>query len=98
MAGHVCDLLGDPPAGLRAAPFFAELAALARRDGPDGVAAMPSDWWTELAAVGTPADVAAHIDTLAAAGATSVALFPPPFAEGARAQLERVLTGVVGHA
>jgi 5,10-methylenetetrahydromethanopterin reductase len=57
---------------------------------------MPDAWWTELAAVGTPDDVAAHVAALGAAGATSVALFLPPFADAAADQLGRVVTDVVG--
>ena len=89
------ELVGDPPAGLRAAPFFDELAALVRRDGESGVVDMPDDWWTELAAVGTPDDVAAHIAALATAGATSIALFPPPTVDGAREQRDRVLSSII---
>ena len=89
------ELVGDPPAGLQAAPFFDELAALVRRDGESGVVGMPDDWWTELAAVGTPDDVAAHIAALATAGATSIALFPPPTVDGAREQRDRVLSMII---
>ena len=95
VAPLVCQLVGDPPAGLRAAPFFDELAALVRRDGASGVVGMPDDWWTELAAVGTPDDVAAHIAALATAGATSIALFPPPTVDGAREQRDRVLSMII---
>jgi 5,10-methylenetetrahydromethanopterin reductase len=95
VAPLVCALVGDAPAGLRAAPFFDELVALVGRDGEAGVVGMPDDWWTELAAVGTPDDVAAHIAALAAAGATSIALFPPPNVDGAREQRDRVLSTVV---
>ena len=95
VAPLVCRLVGDPPAGLRAAPFFDELAALVRRDGEPGVVGMPDDWWTELAAVGTPDDVAAHIAALATAGATSIALFPPPTVDGAREQRDRVLSMII---
>ena len=56
---------------------------------------MPDDWWTELAAVGTPDDVAAHIAALATAGATSIALFPPPTVDGAREQRDRVLSMII---
>ena len=56
---------------------------------------MPDDWWTELAAVGTPDDVAAHIAALATAGATSIALFPPPTVDGAREQRDRVLSSII---
>jgi 5,10-methylenetetrahydromethanopterin reductase len=82
--------------GLQSAPFYEELAAIAERDGVEGVVTAPDDWWVELGAVGTPDDVAAHIAALAAAGATSVSMFPPPFPDAARNQLGRVLRDVVG--
>jgi len=49
----------------------------------------------QLGAVGTPDDVAAHVDALAAAGATAVAFFPPPFVDEARQQIDRMLTDVI---
>ena len=58
--------------GLNSAPFYDDLAAIVRRDGVDGVAAAPEDWWIELGAIGTPDDVAAHVEALADAGATTV--------------------------
>ncbi len=82
-------------AGLRATPFYDDLVAIVERDGADGVAKVPDDWWIELGAVGTPDDAAAHVDALAAAGATSVAFFPPPFVDEARQQIGRVLADVV---
>ena len=39
---------------------------------------MPDAWMRDLAVVGTPADCAAQIERLRAAGADSVALFPMP--------------------
>lgn len=83
--------------GLRATPFYDELVALAERDGAEGVAKAPDDWWIELGAVGTPDDAAAHIDALATAGATSVAFFPPQFVDEARTQVGRLLADVVAH-
>ena len=47
--------------GLSSAPFHDELVALVDRDGVDGVAAAPDEWWIELGAIGTPDDVAAHV-------------------------------------
>ncbi len=81
--------------GLRATPFYDELVAVVERDGAEGVANAPDDWWIELGAVGTPDDASAHIDALAAAGATSVAFFPPPFVDEARHQIDRLLVDVV---
>jgi len=81
--------------GLRATPFYDDLVAMVERDGAEGVANAPDDWWIELGAVGTPDDAAAHVDALAAAGATSVAFFPPPVVDEARQQIDRLLVDVV---
>jgi len=81
--------------GLRANPFYDELTAIVERDGADGLVDAPDDWWMQLGAVGTPDDVAAHVDALAAAGATAVAFFPPPFDDEARQQIDRMLTDVI---
>ena len=77
--------------GLNSAPFHDDLVALVERDGVDGVAAAPDDWWIELGAIGTPDDVAAHVEALADAGATTVSFFPPPFADAALAQIDRIV-------
>ena len=66
--------------GLQSAPFHDELVAIAQRDGVEGVAGAPDDWWIELGAIGTPDDVAAHVAALGDAGATTVSFFPPPVA------------------
>jgi alkanesulfonate monooxygenase SsuD/methylene tetrahydromethanopterin reductase-like flavin-dependent oxidoreductase (luciferase family) len=82
--------------GLNSAPFYDDLVALLDRDGVDGLAAAPDDWWIELGAIGTPDDAAAHVEALAAAGATTVSFFPPPDAGAALAQIDRVVDDVVG--
>ena len=81
--------------GLNSAPFHDDLVAIVRRDGVDGVTAAPDDWWIELGAIGTPDDVAAHVEALADAGATTVAFFPPTVADAALAQLDHVVSDVV---
>jgi alkanesulfonate monooxygenase SsuD/methylene tetrahydromethanopterin reductase-like flavin-dependent oxidoreductase (luciferase family) len=56
-----------------------ELRALNAAGGPDRIAAeMPDAWLRDLAVVGTPAECAAQIERLHAAGADSIALFPTP--------------------
>ncbi|MEO5899934.1 MAG: LLM class flavin-dependent oxidoreductase, partial [Ilumatobacteraceae bacterium] len=94
-ASFIVEMLESPSPGMRAAPFFDDLVALAARDGAGGVARMPDDWWTELCAVGTPDDVHAHFDALAAAGAGHVALFPSPEPDVALDQLGRFVDTVV---
>jgi 5,10-methylenetetrahydromethanopterin reductase len=81
-------------AGMRATAFYDDLAELAR-GGAEAIVDAPDDWWVELGGVGTPDDVAVHIDALAAAGATSVAFFPPPDVDIARHQLGRLLDDVI---
>jgi 5,10-methylenetetrahydromethanopterin reductase len=81
--------------GLQSAPFHDELVALVERHGAEGVAAAPDDWWIELGAIGTADDVAAHVEALGAAGATTVSFFPPPVAQAALAQLDRIVGDVV---
>jgi 5,10-methylenetetrahydromethanopterin reductase len=63
---------------LGALPFFGELAARVRSDGPDGLLGLPDDWWWHLGAIGTPDDVAAHVDAVTRAGADRVALVLGP--------------------
>jgi alkanesulfonate monooxygenase SsuD/methylene tetrahydromethanopterin reductase-like flavin-dependent oxidoreductase (luciferase family) len=93
IADNVADELNF---GLKSMPFYDDLVALLDRDGVDGLAAGPDEWWIELGAIGTPDDAAAHIEALAAAGATSVSLFPPPVADAALAQIDRIVSDVVG--
>lgn len=81
--------------GLVATPFHDELVARFEREGVDGIATAPDDWWVELGAIGTPDDVAAHVDALGQAGATSVSFFPPPNEELAREQVDHLLRDVV---
>jgi alkanesulfonate monooxygenase SsuD/methylene tetrahydromethanopterin reductase-like flavin-dependent oxidoreductase (luciferase family) len=61
-----------------AVPFAAELTAMLE-DGADHLAAeMPDAWLDHFAAAGSPDQVIAAIDRLAAAGADSVVLVAPP--------------------
>jgi alkanesulfonate monooxygenase SsuD/methylene tetrahydromethanopterin reductase-like flavin-dependent oxidoreductase (luciferase family) len=85
---------GGGTVGVRATPFYDDLVALAAR-GPDAVANAPDDWWIQLGAVGTPDDVLAHVEALAAAGATSVSFFPAPVVDVAREQVGRLLADVI---
>ena len=93
MGGFIVELVeqGGPP-GLRANPFYDDLAALVAARGDAAVDAFPDDWWIHLGAVGTPDDVAAHLEALGAAGATTVACFLPPEPAAALAQLDLLLS------
>lgn len=73
---EVCE---DAPTSLRMAPFFDELEAAARQSSwLEAVQAMPAEWWTMIAAVGTPDDALAYLESLASAGVDAVAIFPNP--------------------
>lgn len=76
MSSLLASELDDPNAGLRALPFFDDLAALYARDGQDGLVSMPTDWWTEIGPIGTFDDAMAHLSELADAGVHSVGLWP----------------------
>jgi alkanesulfonate monooxygenase SsuD/methylene tetrahydromethanopterin reductase-like flavin-dependent oxidoreductase (luciferase family) len=71
------EICADAPLSLRMAPFFDELSQRAARSSwEDAIAAMPADWWRDIAAVGTPDDAAEYVARLEAAGADALALFP----------------------
>lgn len=95
VAPLVVELMAAPPPGLRAAPFFDELAGLVDRDGADGVMAAPDDWWVELGAIGTIDDAVAHVAAMEAAGVTSLSLFPAPIANVAVAQVTQFVTDLL---
>lgn len=76
---------------LTALPFFDELQKLYVASGTAGLVGMPSDWWTQIGAVGTLDDAAAHLETLKAAGVHHVGLFPDPEVEHGLPQLDYVL-------
>jgi hypothetical protein len=61
------------------------------REGVDGLATMPAEWWTAIGPIGTLDDAAAHVEALEAAGVHSIGLFPPPDPAVAAAQLPHVL-------
>lgn len=83
--------LESPSASIRAVPFFDELMAVFQRDGPDGLASIPADWWSELGAIGTLDDAMSHVEALEAAGVDDIAMFPAPDPAIARAQLDDVV-------
>jgi 5,10-methylenetetrahydromethanopterin reductase len=90
MAPFLAGLLDHPVPGLRALPFFDELAARYAARGLDGLTSMPTDWWGEIGPIGTLDDARAHLEALAAAGADSIGLFPDPDVATARRQLDDV--------
>jgi len=83
--------LEHPSASIRAVPFFDELMAVFQRDGPDALASIPTDWWSELGAIGTLDDAMSHVEALEAAGVDDIAMFPAPDPAIARAQLDDVV-------
>ena len=78
IAPELAEAIGRRPGTLLALPFFDELARRVADGGPQALLAMPDDWWLRLGAIGTPDDVAAHVEALAEAGADRVALFLSP--------------------
>lgn len=91
MAPWLAELLADPHIGITVLPFYDELQALHKAKGVDGLATMPTEWWTELGPIGTLDDATAHIEALEAAGVHSIGLFPAPDVEIGLRQLDDVL-------
>ena len=91
LAPFMVEMVTSPSAGLRHAPFFADLERLVAAGGADAVVGMPDEWWTDLSGAGTIDDVLAHVAVLEAAGAHHVAFFPAPEADVALAQLDDVI-------
>ncbi|TDD20596.1 LLM class flavin-dependent oxidoreductase [Kribbella turkmenica] len=77
--------------GLKALPFYDEMRKLYDESGADGLVGMPADWWTDIGAVGTLDDAAAHIDALESAGVHHIGLFPDPEVAHGMPQLDHVL-------
>jgi 5,10-methylenetetrahydromethanopterin reductase len=90
MAPQLAEMLDPPAPRLRLMPFYDDLIARYASRGVEGLATMPSDWWNEIGPIGTLDDARAHLDALAAAGVTSIALFPAADVVTARAQLDDV--------
>jgi len=91
MAPWLADMVETRNPSLTPVPFFDDLAALYAERGVDGLAGMPSDWWTEIGPIGTLDDAAAHLDALAAEGVHHVGMFPQPDVDTALEQLEHTV-------
>ena len=91
MAPWLAGLIENPSEGVRALPFYDDLADLFAKGGVEALAAMPADWWRTIGPIGTIDDAAEHIEQLEAAGADHIALFPAPELEVARRQIADVL-------
>lgn len=90
-APWLAERIGHDHPGLKALPFYADLKKLYGEAGVEGLVGMPVDWWTEIGAVGTLDDAAAHIAALEAAGVHHIGLFPDPEVEHGLPQLDHVL-------
>lgn len=75
-ADTVAGVLADPPPSLRDAAYFDEVSATLARHGPAALPGLPDEVWTDLAAVGDPDDLAAHVEGLRSAGAHRIAFAP----------------------
>lgn len=71
-AGWLADQLAAPTASLIGAPFYSELVNRYETGGAEALVQVPADWWTELGAIGTLDDAAAHLAALEQAGADGV--------------------------
>lgn len=78
MAPWLGDLLDHPHAGFASLSFGDDLLARWRDGGLDGLATMRAAWWTALGPIGTMDDAVAHLQAVAAAGASTVACYPAP--------------------
>lgn len=87
MAPFLAGLLGKPSPGLRAHPYFEEIATINEKTGIPGLGRMPQDWWDEIGMIGTLEDAQRQRAALHEAGAGTVACFPAAELEIARAQL-----------
>jgi alkanesulfonate monooxygenase SsuD/methylene tetrahydromethanopterin reductase-like flavin-dependent oxidoreductase (luciferase family) len=83
--------IGDKHPGVTALPFFDDMKKLFDESGVEGLVGMPTDWWTQIGAIGTLDDAAAHVDALEAAGVHHIGLFPDPEVEHGLPQLDYVL-------
>ena len=91
MAPWLASMLEHANVSLTVLPFFDELAARYAERGVDGLATMPSEWWTEIGPIGTLDDAAAHIAALESAGVHSIGLFPSTDPEVGMRQIPDVL-------
>jgi len=91
VAPFLVEMLAEPNIALRTAPGL-DAAVAAAAEGEEAVVHLPDAWWREVAAVGDPDDVAAHVADLVEAGVDRVALLPSPELDVSRAQLERLTT------
>ena len=88
VAPMIAEAVGYGAAGLRHLPFLEERTALVEARGAAGLLGAPDEWWIEFGAIGTPDDAVAHLEALANAGATRVAIFFPPDRERWDSQLD----------
>jgi hypothetical protein len=91
MAPWLASMLERANVSLTVLPFFDELAVRHAEQGVDGLATMPSEWWTEIGPIGTLDDAAAHITALQSAGVHSIGLFPSTDPEVGMRQIPDVL-------
>jgi len=90
-APWLAGLIAEKNPALPALPFYDDLIKRYDEQGVPGLVTMPTDWWAELAPVGTLDDAAAHLDALTAAGVHHIGLFPDPEVEYGLPQLDYVL-------
>lgn len=75
-ADTIAAVLADPPPSLRDAGYFDDVSATVARHGSAALPGLPDEIWTDMAAVGDPDDLAAHVEGLRSAGAHRIAFAP----------------------
>jgi 5,10-methylenetetrahydromethanopterin reductase len=83
-------LIGERRPAFTVLPFFDEIARRVADDGHASLVEMPADYWREIGAIGTLDDALAHVESLERAGVASIAVFPGPDLDDARAVLPQV--------
>lgn len=76
VAPFVAGLITERRPAFTVLPFFDEMFERVERGGADALLDMPADHWREFGAIGTLDDAHAHLESLEAAGVSSVNVFP----------------------
>jgi alkanesulfonate monooxygenase SsuD/methylene tetrahydromethanopterin reductase-like flavin-dependent oxidoreductase (luciferase family) len=90
MAPFLAGMLGSPNPALERHSHIEEMRDSFVRGGVEALAGMPAAWWHEVGAIGTFSDAVEHVESLVAAGAHDVSLFPAADVDVARSQLDDV--------
>ena len=92
LAPYVSSLVEHPEQPIKLHPHFDDLVDRQADGGVAAIASMPADWWIEIGAIGTLADIHAHLEAMRDAGADDVCLFPGDDVDLVRTQLDDIAT------